>query len=195
MLSELDAVNRMLLAIGSGVVNSITGTTNRDVAACKSILERARVNVLLEGWLYNIDEKVVVAPQQNGRIVVEENVLRIDLSPSVYQNTTLLDPVQRGGWLYNRVGHTYTWTASMTMDITRDLPWSELPESARQYVAAKGAEAAVTELEGDAAMIEKARFETLTARRNAKAQELSNSDLTIFGQDTEQRIRNQHLRR
>lgn len=194
MLSELEAINRMLLAIGSGVVNTISGQVNRDVSACISILERARSNVLLEGWLYNTDEEVVLAPANNDRIALT-NVLRIDLSPTVAQNTRLLDPVQRGEWLYNRKGQTYSWSTSITVDIVRDLKWDELPEVARQYIAAKAAEDAVTELEGDNAMIEKARLETLKARRNALSQEHANADLTIFDQDTEYRIRAQHLRR
>ena len=185
----------MLLAVGSAPVNTITGRVNRDVASCKSILERARVNILLEGWLCNTEEEVNVAPGANGQIELDDNILSIDLSPTVRQNTMLLDPVQRGNRLFNRKGQTYTWTQSMKMDITRALDWDELPEVLRQYMAAKAAEDAVTELEGDRSMIEKARYETLKARRNAMAHELSNSDLTIFDQDTERRIRNQHLRR
>ncbi|MCB9179001.1 MAG: hypothetical protein H6590_06225 [Flavobacteriales bacterium] len=195
MLSQLEAINRMLIALGSSPVNTIEGKVNRDVSSCKTLLDQARVSILITGWNFNTDKEVKLSPAADGRIQLAENALVVDLSPSVYQDTRVLDPVQRGRWLYNRVKQTYVWSRGLTVDIVRDLKWDELTEPARQYITAKAIEDAVTALEGDPQQIEKARLETMAARRNMMAAEISSSDLTIFDPETDYRIRNQHLRR
>ena len=195
MLTQLEAVNRCLLALGSAPTNSIEGQVNRDVAAIKAILERARSNVLLEGWAFNKDPEVPMPPASNGEIVVDANVLHIDLSPGVYHNLETLDPVQRGNRLYNRKTRTYIWTTTLTVDITRDLAWDEIPEVIRHYIAATAAEISVTELEGSPEQIQASMKAVVLARRNAVAHKLNTSDATIFDAETDYRIRRRHLRR
>lgn len=194
MLTQLEAVNRCLLALGSAPTNSIEGQVNRDVASIKAILERARANVLLEGWAFNKDLEVPKPPEADGQISVEDNVLHIDLSPGVYHGNNV-DPVQRGTKLYNRKTRSYIWTRQLTVDITRDLAWDEIPEVIRQYIAATAAEITVTELEGSAEQMSAATKSVIMSRRNAIAHKINTSDATIYDPSTEYRIRNQHLRR
>lgn len=187
MLSELDAVNQMLLAIGSGVTNTITGTVNRDVAACRSILDRTRTKVLLFGWSFNTDKDRPFQPDANGFIDLPSKALFVDTTNERYQGD--MDVAQRGQRLYDRKKASFTFTKTVYLDLKLDMDWDDLPEAARHYIAAEAAEQAVGELDGDQARMGLARLNTLRARRDMMAHETSTSDMTIFDRETEYNIR------
>lgn len=188
MLSELDAVNQMLLAIGSGVTTSITGNTNRDVAACRDILRRARVRVCSEGWNFNTEADIAMEPDaESGNIELPSNTLHIDNSSERYQAD--LDLVQRGALLYNREGNTYTFSKTIYIDRVFEMEWDDLPEVARHYIAAIATTEAVTFLDGETAGIQMAQQRQLSARRDMISHETRNADLTIFDQETNYNIR------
>lgn len=187
MLSKLDAVNQMLIAIGAGVTNSISGQMNRDVAACKAILERIITQAQTIGWHFNSDYEVPFAPNDRGHIDLPASTLKVDIAAKKYQGD--MDPVQRGTRLYNRKGRTYTWTRTVYLDIVTELGWEDLPEAARQYIAAWSTEEAVGDLDGDPRLIEQSRLKTIRAKRDLVAHETSSSDLTIFDDETEYNIR------
>ena len=187
MLSELEAVNQMLLAIGSGVTSSITGTVTKDVAACRSILARTRTKVLLFGWSFNTDKDRPYKPDANGFIAVPEKALHVDTTNERYQGD--MDVAQRGNRLYDRKKGTFTFTKTVYLDLTIDMDWNDLPEAAKHYIAAEASEQAVAELDGDAARIQLARMNTMRARRDMMSHEISTSDNTIFDPETEYNIR------
>lgn len=191
MLSKLDAVNQMLLAVGSGVTNSISGQLNRDVAACKQILERIITQAQLLGWHFNTDYEVPFAPNNRGHIDLPEKTLKVDVAAKRYQGD--LDPVQRGTRLYDRAKRTFTWTKTIYLDIVTELDWDELPEAARQYIAAWATEEAVTDLDGDPRLIQQSQLRTIRAKRDLVGHETSSADVTIFDDETEYNIR--HRRR
>ena len=188
MLSELDAVNQMLLAIGSGVTTSITGNTNRDVAACRDILRRARVRVCSEGWNFNTESDIAMEPDaESGSIELPSNTLHVDNSSERYQSG--LDLVQRGARLYNREGNTYSFSKTIYIDRVFEMEWDDLPEVARHYIAAIATTEAVTFLDGDTAGIQMAQQRQMLARRDMISHETRNADLTIFDQETNYNIR------
>jgi hypothetical protein len=188
MLSELDAVNQMLLAIGSGVTTSITGNTNRDVAACRDILRRARVRVCSEGWNFNTEADIAMEPDaESGNIELPSNTLHVDNSSERYQAD--LDLVQRGALLYNREGNTYTFSKTIYIDRVFEMEWDDLPEVARHYIAAIATTEAVTFLDGETAGIQMAQQRQMLARRDMISHETRNADLTIFDQETNYNIR------
>lgn len=188
MLSELDAVNQMLLAIGSGVTTSITGNTNRDVAACRDILRRARVRVCSEGWNFNTEADIAMEPDaESGNIELPSNTLHVDNSSERYQAD--LNLVQRGALLYNREGNTYTFSKTIYIDRVFEMEWDDLPEVARHYIAAIATTEAVTFLDGETAGIQMAQQRQMLARRDMISHETRNADLTIFDQETNYNIR------
>lgn len=188
MMSQLDAVNQMLLAIGSGVTTSITGNTNRDVAACRDILRRARVRVCSEGWNFNTEADIAMEPDaESGNIELPSNTLHVDNSSERYQAD--LDLVQRGALLYNREGNTYTFSKTIYIDRVFEMEWDDLPEVARHYIAAIATTEAVTFLDGETAGIQMAQQRQMLARRDMISHETRNADLTIFDQETNYNIR------
>jgi len=188
MLSELDAVNQMLIAIGSGVVTSIQGQQNRDVAAAKDILRRARIRVCSEGWHFNTEEDISMSPDPTSKVIdLPSGTLHIDQTIKRYQSG--LDIVQRGSRIYNREGNTYQLDRTIYVDRVFEMAWDDLPEIARHYIAAIATEEAVTYLDGDQAAIQRAAQRAMLARRDMMSHETRSADLTVFDQETEYNIR------
>ena len=63
-LTELDAVNEMLAAIGVAPVASLDSTTSRDAILAKSALKTVAREVLLERWRFNSEYGVQLLPKQ-----------------------------------------------------------------------------------------------------------------------------------
>ena len=57
-----------------------------------------------EGWHFNQEEHVAVAPDSNGHFVIPNNYLRFDLNDGLADKTR--DVVKRNGKLYDKVEHT-----------------------------------------------------------------------------------------
>lgn len=186
MLSELQAVNTMLSAIGSAPVNSISGQVSADVAMAKNILEEIRQDVLLQGWNFNTMTEVEVSPETDGRIPIENTVLRVDLSDS--NPYTTVNPVQRGGYLYDRKSASYTFTEDLKLDYILDLAWDELPLVARRYITAKATRVMLSRTDGDQVKMRSATSDELEALGRLNRHELDTGDYTIFDNETAQLI-------
>ena len=177
MLSELDAVNMMLAAIGSAPVNTLAGVVSPDVAIARQLLTDARRKMLLRGWAFNTQRGVTIAPDDTGRIPVDTNILRIDLSP-VHSGST--DPVQRGAWLFDRTSNSFTFSGSIVVDLLLDLPWDDLPEVARAYTAASAAEMLAHSTAADPQRVAGAQRATYEAYAALRSYEDDAEDATIF---------------
>ena len=63
-MSELDAVNMMLMTIGEYKVNDLTNLAGRsDAAIAKDILNNTSRAVQSKGWTFNMDFDVVKTPR------------------------------------------------------------------------------------------------------------------------------------
>lgn len=133
-LSELEAVNLMLSTIGEAPVSSLEVSGDLNVAEARQMLYNVSREVQTVGWYFNTDENYSLVRNSSGEIPFPSNVLTLDLSDN---NTDLwnLDVTQRGSRLYNRKGNTYAFTQDLTVDLTWFLPWDDLPQAARQYIA------------------------------------------------------------
>lgn len=185
MLSELQAVNIMLSTIGSAPVNTISGTVSADVALAKNILDEVRLDVLLEGWNFNTTTGVQVSPESDGRIPLEDDVLRVDLTDDYYSDA---NPVQRGGYLYDRKNLSYTWSTGLTLDFIVDLDWDELPQVARRYIAARAARVMAGRLDTESRRVAMAQADELQALANMQRHETDTGDYTIFDSSTARTI-------
>lgn len=129
--TELEAINEMLNAIGEGAVSSID-TGNADVATAVELLRRHSRRVQAMGWWFNTDTEYTLTPDSNGYLTVPSNCLRVDPSAADRQ----LKLVMRGSKLYDTQNQTTVFTQSVTADLVVGLDWSDLPQSARDYITA-----------------------------------------------------------
>ena len=135
-MTELEAVNTMLVTIGEQPVSSLDNLAGlQDASIAKQILSNISRAVQSKGWVFNLDLQVTYTPDANGEINLGSNVLRID-STSKVRGTTK-DIVERGGKLYDRENNTSIFTDSIKVDRVIVLNFDDLPEAARRYVATR----------------------------------------------------------
>ena len=131
MLTALEAVNLMLLAIGEQRVNSLDtqGIVEADIA--KACLLEASRDVQAHGWHFNSDHALSLPPDEEGRINLPSNCMRVDtIGPDQRR-----DVVQRGLRLYDRRRRSFEFKAPVLVDMVVMLDFDELPEYARRYIA------------------------------------------------------------
>lgn len=133
--TELDAVNVCLQSIGELPVNSLDGELPADAALAQTILHEVSRELQSNGWYWNTDYDYTFTRDDDGALEVPENVLHIDFP---YSRT--IEPLQRGSRLYDRKNHTYTFAENVKATrVTWFLPFVEMPEAARRYLAIRAA--------------------------------------------------------
>ena len=137
-MTELEAVNTMLVTIGEQPVSSLDNLAGlQDASIAKQILSNTSRAVQSKGWVFNLDLQVTYTPDANGEINLGSNVLRIDTTSKVRGTTK--DIVERGGKLYDRENNTSVFTDTVKVDRVIVLNFDDLPEVARRYIATRSA--------------------------------------------------------
>jgi hypothetical protein len=137
-MTELEAVNSMLITIGEQPVSSLDNLAGlQDASIARQILSNISRAVQSKGWVFNLDLQVTYTPDANGEINLGSNVLRIDTTSKVRSATK--DIVERGGKLYDREKNTSVFTDTVKVDRVIVLNFDDLPEAARRYIATRAA--------------------------------------------------------
>jgi hypothetical protein len=133
--TKLEAVNIMLSAIGEAPVNRLSsGLVEAETA--ETILNQMNRSVQAEGWHFNREKNVEVAPDLAGNINLAANTIRADAMP---EHNLDLDLTQRGLKMYDLRNHTYNIGTSVKLDVTYELDFADLPAVARRYITVKAA--------------------------------------------------------
>lgn len=130
-MTELEAVNMCLAAIGESPVNSITNSGLADVAAARAKLTEFSRTVQSTGWAFNTERNYPLKRASDGTITIPLNTLKASIDRRVSGEQI----AQRGLKLYDKRNHTYLWDKDLTVDLVVYLGWDELPQAARQYIA------------------------------------------------------------
>jgi hypothetical protein len=133
--TELEAVNLMLGTIGEAPISSLEVSGLVDVAVAKQLLHEVSREVQSKGWDFNQEFDYPLARNTDGFVTVPSNSLRVDTT----QEFKHYDVVVRGTRLYDRGNHSYTFTETLKVDMTVFLPFEEMPEAARYYIAIRAA--------------------------------------------------------
>ena len=131
--TELEAVNSMLATIGEAPVNSITGTLPLDASLAKNTLNEINREVQSAGWHFNMRYDYTLSLDNNSKIPLAENIMRVDLNPDKY-SVTEYDVIKQGSFLYNKKGNTFTFDKALDAVVTLYLDFTDLPENARRYI-------------------------------------------------------------
>lgn len=135
-ISELEAVNLMLKAIGESPTSTLSGDVGLDVVTAHGTLNDVMREVQSEGWQFNTEYDFPLPRTVDGAVSIPANALSLDVDRRAYHG---LDPVQRGTRLYDRKNHTYTFDVDVKAKIIFGFGFAEMPQSARHYVAVKAA--------------------------------------------------------
>lgn len=131
-MTELEAVNEMLMSIGQAPVNTLQVTGIKDVAIAQKRLDTALRQVLKRGWWFNTDNNYELSPDIDGQIAVPANALKID---SLGSDITERTHPTKGRCLWNRAEETFDFTEAVTCKIVWGFGFEDIPQSARDYVA------------------------------------------------------------
>lgn len=134
-MTELEAINLMLGAIGEAPVDNINATGLLELSIAKNILTNINRSVQARGWWFNREEEFPMPPDVNQEILLPNNLLKIDTSAS----SATFDVVERARKLYDKGNHTFNFSDTLYCDVVWHLPFTDLPEQARWYVAVKAA--------------------------------------------------------
>ncbi len=176
--TELAAVNQILGAVGQAPVTTLD-QTNPDVAIAYDTLIEVNREVQAEGWSFNTETEYPFTPDNNGEILIPDNILMMDLS-DLYENKGI-EVVRRNGKLYNKIDHTFTWESQIKCDVLWLFDFNDLPTPFRDFVAARAAVQASTKMVGDGTVYEMLRQKEAMARANAVEYECNQGNYSFFG--------------
>jgi hypothetical protein len=135
-MTELQAVNIMLAAIGEAAVSSLETATTVEVTQAKKLLSNTNRSLQQKGWHFNTEWDVTLSVNGDGNIPVGNSVLSV-LVPGTL---TTLRGINGTMHLYDLDKNTFTFTANKTNAVTITLlEFVDTPQTFRQYVALRAA--------------------------------------------------------
>jgi hypothetical protein len=132
--------------------------------------------VQLVGWWFNEEDEYEIALNVDSKAVIPGNAINIDLTNEQYN----VDLVQRGGFLYDKVAHSFILASAPKCSITFFLPFTDLPEAAREYIKIKAARIYQTRTVGSGDHYTFTKNDEAEAYAIMLALDTANGDYTIF---------------
>lgn len=121
----------MLSIIGESPIDTITGDTFPEAAQALSMLRRESRALQVKGWRFNTDEGAVLLPGTDGTVALPLNCLSL-----TFVGADQAGPYTfRANKVYNRQKQTFTIGKSVNVDMVVLLPFEDIPESARHFIA------------------------------------------------------------
>ena len=190
--TELSAVNSILGAIGQSPVTTLN-FTNPEISFIYNLLRDANVDVQNEGWHFNTEKHVTYTPNSNGKIVIGDDILRMDITDGwnkrqydVVKRCTLnITTNARECFLYDKYDHTDDWSElnddGIDLDITRLFSFEDLPSVFRRYVTQKACRLASTQLVANPQLTAALQQEEAFARAACMEYECNQGNPSMFG--------------
>ena len=179
--TELSAVNAILGAIGQSPVTSLN-FTNPEISFIYNLLRDANVDLQNEGWHFNTERHVTYTPDANGKIVVGNDVLKMDTTDGWIDRTH--DVVRRNGYLYDKQSHSGDFSGhsgGIKLDIVRLISYEDLPEVFKRYIIYKASVRAATQLVGNPQLAQLLAQQEALSRAAIMEYECNQGNHTMFG--------------
>jgi len=163
------------------VTQQVETPTNPDVAIALNTLREVSREVQAEGWTFNKEYDYPITPNNNNEILIPNNVLQMDLNSNRTVNMNR-DSVNRGGKLYDRTAHSYTWEdETVYVDIVWELDWGSIPEPVQAFITARAATIVSSRIIGDPNQYQMLQQKEAFTRAMALEYETSQGDYSFFG--------------
>ena len=179
--TELSAVNAILGAIGQSPVTSLN-FTNPEISFIYNLLRDANVDLQNEGWHFNTERHVTYTPDSNGKIVVGNDILKMDTTDGWIDRTH--DVVKRNGYLYDKQSHSDDFSGhsgGIKLDIVRLISYEDLPEVFKRYIIYKASVRAATQLVGNPQLAGLLAQQEALSRAAIMEYECNQGNHTMFG--------------
>jgi len=142
-VTNLSAVNSILGAIGQAPLSKLD-FSNPEVSYIFNILKDTNRDVQDEGWTFNTEKHYKLAPDGNNEIKIPDNMLRMDVSDGRKDRTT--NVIRRGGKLYDKVRHSYSFSGDQYLDIVWLFKFEDVPSVFQRYIISRSAARAAAQL-------------------------------------------------
>lgn len=134
-MTKLEAVNRILEAIGEDPVSSLKSGLS-DAETAERFLDRTSKQIQRRGWHCNTEHNLRLIPDNQGYIQLPGNTLKVD---SVGKSRHI-DVVKRGKRLYERRKKTFIFNQPIFVEIILELPWDDLDFALQDFISALAAQ-------------------------------------------------------
>jgi hypothetical protein len=181
MLTELEATNLMLSAIGESPVSSLE-IMHPDVLSSRLLLKHSIAEILEPGKWFNTERRLFLNINAAGEIVLPGNTLSVD------PVDTRLDYIERNGRLYDMGNHTFIFSAGVHCDVSMDMPFAELPFVAQNLALYNAAHALQANFIGDTNKLQNLTSRLALARKEFNKAELRSGDYNARNSPTAQKL-------
>ena len=184
--TELSAVNSILGAIGQSPLTVLTlnadgAFDNPEVAFIYNILRDSNVDVQNEGWHFNTERHVSYTPDDNGKIAIGDDILRMDVTDGWKKRE--FDVVKRNGNLYDKYDHTDDWsdTTEILLDVVKLFAFNDLPMVFQRYIIYRASRLAATQLVVNPQLVQLLAQQEVAARAACVEYECNQGNHNMFG--------------
>ena len=177
--TKLEAVNTILTFIGESPVNSLSDSSGvGDLPIAEQVLDEIDREVQTQGWHFNTTVDVVTSPDAtSNEIVLSHNVVSADVKVGAY---TDMDVTLRNNKLFNRSKNTFEFTSDLKLTLVSLLPWEDLPEKARRYIALRAARVLQDRQVGSKELTEIGIREEMVALAALREYDAEGADYSVF---------------
>ena len=176
--TELSAVNSILGAIGQSPLTTLN-FDNPEIAMIYNLLRDANVDTQAEGWHFNTEKHVKFAINTDGKIIIGNDILSMDLHENQARRTHNF--VRRNGFLYDKQDHTDVFTVDLDLDIVRLYRFEDLPIVFRRFIIYRASRQAATQLVANPALVRLLGVQEQQARAALMEYECNQGDHSMFG--------------
>jgi hypothetical protein len=177
--TELDAVNQILSSVGQAPVTTLD-LQNPEVSIVLNTLREVNKQVQAEGWIFNTERDYEMTPDETTEeISYPSNMLQIDTNRIKHKNK--YDVVKRGTKLYDRLNHTFKFTAAVRADVVWYFDFTDVPAAIQAYITARAARMCATKMIGDRELNALLQEQELQTRAAALEYDCNQGDYSMFG--------------
>ncbi len=192
--TELSAVNAILGAIGQSPISQLkdpsTGVianANPEIQFIYNLLRDANVDTQAEGWHFNRERHVTFSKDTTtNKIAISNDIVKIDLPDNWSRRH--YNFVRRGGYLYDKITHTDTFTdmgTTIELDVIRLYNYEDLPSVFKRYINYRASRMAATQLVANPQLVKLLGSQEALARASLMEYECNQGNHSMMGFEDE----------
>lgn len=192
--TELSAVNAILGAIGQSPISQLkdpsTGVianANPEIQFIYNLLRDANVDTQAEGWHFNRERHVPFSKDTvTNKIAISNDIVKIDLPDNWSRRH--YNFVRRGGYLYDKITHTDTFTdmgTTIELDVIRIYNYEDLPPVFKRYITYRASRMAATQLVANPQLVQLLGSQEALSRASLLEYECNQGNHSMFGFEDE----------
>ena len=192
--TELSAVNSILGSIGQAPITQLkdpsTGVianANPEIQFIYNLLRDANVDTQSEGWHLNRERHVTFNKDTTtNKIAISNDIVKIDLPDNWSRRH--YNFVRRGGFLYDKITHTDTFTdmgTSIELDVIRLYNYEDLPPVFKRYITYRASRMAATQLVANPQLVQLLGSQEALSRASLMEYECNQGNHSMMGFEDE----------